>query len=76
MAIWVLERLGVASEIIVLRSNLCHGDVPTAELPGTRGGRVVIPDGRFLTAAIRLESGVNLHLAPKATLAFSSDSRE
>jgi len=40
------------------------------------GGRVVIPDGRFLTGAIKLESGVNLHLAPKATLAFSSNSRE
>ncbi len=40
------------------------------------GGRVVVPDGRFLTGAIRLESGVNLHLEPKATLAFSSDSRE
>jgi polygalacturonase len=39
------------------------------------GGRVVIPDGRFLTGAVRLESGVNLHLAPKATLAFSADSR-
>jgi polygalacturonase len=39
------------------------------------GGRVVIPDGRFLTGAIRLESGVNLHLSPKATLAFSGDSR-
>jgi polygalacturonase len=40
------------------------------------GGRVVVPDGRFLTGAIRLESGVNLHLAPKATLAFSSEARE
>jgi polygalacturonase len=40
------------------------------------GGRVVVPDGRFLTGAVRLESGVNLHLAPKATLAFSRDHRE
>jgi polygalacturonase len=40
------------------------------------GGRVVVPDGRFLTGAVRLESGVNLHLGDRATLAFSSDPRE
>jgi polygalacturonase len=40
------------------------------------GGTVVVPDGRFLTGAIRLESGVRLHLADKATLAFSNDTRE
>jgi polygalacturonase len=39
------------------------------------GGRVVVPDGRFLTGAVRLESGVALHLEPKATLAFSQDPR-
>ena len=40
------------------------------------GGRVVVPKGRFLTGAIRLESGVNLHVAEGATLAFSSDTKE
>ena len=40
------------------------------------GGQVIVPDGRFLTGAVRLKSNVNLHLADKATLAFSSDSRE
>jgi polygalacturonase len=40
------------------------------------GGRVVVPAGRFLTGPIRLQSGVNLHLAEKATLAFSGDHRE
>ena len=39
------------------------------------GGTVVVPDGRFVTGAVRLESGVNLHLADKATLAFSRDAR-
>ena len=39
------------------------------------GGRVVVPAGRFLTGAIRLESGVDLHLREKATLAFSGDAR-
>ena len=39
------------------------------------GGTVVVPDGRFVTGAVRLESGVNLHLSDKATLAFSHDPR-
>jgi polygalacturonase len=34
------------------------------------GGRVVVPNGRYLTGAIRLRSGVNLHLADGATIAF------
>jgi len=34
------------------------------------GGRVVIPNGVFLTGAIHLRSGVNLHLADRATLKF------
>jgi polygalacturonase len=37
------------------------------------GGRVVVPAGVFLTGAIHLRSGVNLHLAADATLRFSSD---
>src|SRR5262245_17614985 len=37
------------------------------------GGRVVVPNGRFLTGPIRLRSNVNLHLADGATIAFSQD---
>jgi polygalacturonase len=39
------------------------------------GGRVVVPDGPFLTGAIELKSGVNLHLADRAVLRFSRDLR-
>lgn len=39
------------------------------------GGRVVVPPGRFLTAAIHLKSGVNLYVSRGATLAFSQDPR-
>jgi hypothetical protein len=35
------------------------------------GGRVLVPDGRFLTGAIHLKSRINLHLADGATIAFS-----
>ena len=34
------------------------------------GGRVVVPAGRFLSGAIRLRSGVNLHVEEGATIAF------
>ena len=34
------------------------------------GGRVVVPAGEWLTAAIRLKSGVNLHVSEGATLKF------
>lgn len=37
------------------------------------GGRVVVPAGRFLTGAIHLRSGVNLHVTAGATLLFSTD---
>jgi len=40
------------------------------------GGRVVVPSGRFLTGPIHLKSGVNLHVAEGATLAFSRDPRD
>ena len=37
-----------------------------------RGGRVVVPAGEWLTGAIRLRSGVNLHVSAGATLKFST----
>jgi polygalacturonase len=41
------------------------------------GGRVIVPDGSFLTGAIRLKSGVNLHLAtPGSVIRFSRDPRQ
>jgi polygalacturonase len=35
------------------------------------GGRVVVPAGKFLTGAIHLRSGVNLHLTDAAEIIFS-----
>ena len=37
------------------------------------GGRVVVPPGAFVTGAIELKSGVNLHVSEGATLRFSRD---
>jgi unsaturated rhamnogalacturonyl hydrolase len=38
------------------------------------GGRVLVPDGVWLTGAVHLLSNVNLHLAEGATLQFSAES--
>jgi len=40
---------------------------------GSGGGKVVVPEGRYSTGAIRLLSGVNLHLNGGATICFSRD---
>jgi polygalacturonase len=37
------------------------------------GGRVVVPEGSFLTGAIHLRSNVNLHVTAGATIKFSRD---
>lgn len=37
------------------------------------GGRVVVPEGRFLTGPVHLLSGVNLHVSEGATIAFSQN---
>ena len=36
-------------------------------------GRVIVPEGIFLTGAIHLKSNVNLHVCKNATLFFSKD---
>jgi len=40
------------------------------------GGRVVVPPGRFLTGAIYLKSGVNLHVQKGATIVFSRNTAD
>ena len=37
------------------------------------GGRVVVPEGDYLTGAIHLKSNINLHLSENATLLFIRD---
>ena len=44
-----------------------------AEANRAGGGRVVVPEGVFLTGAIHLKSNVNLHIAKGATIRFSPD---
>jgi polygalacturonase len=39
------------------------------------GGRVVVPEGVFLTGPIHLKSGVDLHVVKNATVRFNRDSK-
>jgi polygalacturonase len=41
-----------------------------------RGGRVIVPAGKFLTGAIHLANNVNLHVSEGATLLFSRDPKD
>ena len=40
------------------------------------GGRVIVPEGEFVTGAIRLKSNVNLHVTKNATIRFSRDPKK
>jgi len=40
------------------------------------GGRVIVPEGIYLTGAIHLKSNVNLHIIKNAKLLFSQDTRK
>jgi polygalacturonase len=46
-----------------------------AECAAAGGGRVVVPEGVWLSGAIHLKSNVNLHLAKGAVIRFSRDPR-
>ena len=44
-----------------------------AQLSANGGGRLLVPDGIWLTGPIGLQSHIELHLAPNAVIVFSSD---
>ena len=56
-------------------SMLCTGAIghAIAACAEAGGGRVIVPPGVFLTGAIQLKTGVNLHISDGATLRFSRD---
>jgi polygalacturonase len=40
------------------------------------GGKVLVPNGKYLTGPIQLESNVNLHLSDNAEILFSTNSKD
>jgi polygalacturonase len=53
--------------------TLCTGAIQTAidQCSAQGGGRVVVPEGIYLTGAIHLKDNVNLHISENANLLFS-----
>jgi polygalacturonase len=52
------------TEAINKAITACHND---------SGGRVIVPEGRYITGAVHLKSHVNLHLEKGAVLVFTGD---
>ncbi len=46
------------------------------ELASETGGRVIVPDGIWLTGPIELKSGVELHLEDNAVILFDKNAEE
>jgi len=68
---FAITKFGAVGDGQAMCTDAIHKAIAACRSAG--GGHVVVPAGRFLTGAIRLQSGVNLHLAKNATLAFSGD---
>jgi polygalacturonase len=57
-------------------SNTLAFEKAIKECAANGGGKVVVPNGKYLTGPIQLESNVNLHLEDNAEILFSTDSKE
>lgn len=62
---------GVDNKGIELSTNAIQSAIDDAHR--LKGGRVLIPEGKFLTGALELKSNVELHLHENAYVTFSQD---
>ncbi|MBS4748690.1 MULTISPECIES: glycoside hydrolase family 28 protein [Bacillus] len=65
---------GADNKGIELSTNAIQSAIDDAHR--LKGGRVLIPEGTFLTGALELKSNVELHLHENAYVAFSQDTRD
>ncbi|WWL80986.1 glycoside hydrolase family 28 protein [Bacillus altitudinis] len=65
---------GADNKGIELSTNAIQSAIDDAHC--LKGGRVLIPEGTFLTGALELKSNVELHLHENAYVAFSQDTRD
>jgi polygalacturonase len=68
-----ITRFGAAPDGVKDSTDAIRRAIAASNQAG--GGRVLVPEGRFLTGAIHLKSNVNLHLTAGATLLFDRDPR-
>lgn len=64
-------HFGAVADGKTLNSTSIQAAIDKASQDG--GGRVIVPEGKFLTGALILKSGVDLHLSPKAFLMGSTN---
>lgn len=69
-----ITRFGAKGDGTTLNTRAIASAIAACAAAG--GGRVVVPAGRFLTGAVHLKSGVNLHVTRDATLLFSTDPKD
>ncbi|HEY3381110.1 MAG TPA: glycoside hydrolase family 28 protein [Vicinamibacterales bacterium] len=69
-----ITRFGAAGDGVLDCTGAIREAIAACQAAG--GGRVVVPAGTFLTGAIHLKSGVNLHVTEKAVLRFSRDPKQ
>ncbi|SFX78775.1 Pectate lyase superfamily protein [Bacillus altitudinis] len=65
---------GADNKGIELSTNAIQSAIDDAHR--LKGGRVLIPEGTFLTGALELKSNVELHLHEDAYVSFSQDTRD
>ncbi|TEB40532.1 glycoside hydrolase family 28 protein, partial [Flavobacterium circumlabens] len=57
-------------------SNTLAFEKAIKECTKNGGGKVLVPNGKYLIGPIHLESNVNLHLEDQAEILFSTDAKE
>lgn len=71
---YVITAFGAVGDGVTKNTDAIRQAIEKCNAEG--GGRVVVPQGVFLTGAIYLKSNVNLHVSEGATLLFSRDSSD
>lgn len=69
MKVWNILEHGAVADGVTLNTDAFESAIRACADAG--GGRVLVPDGTFLTGPIRLRSRVELHLQPGAVVVFS-----
>jgi polygalacturonase len=68
---FVITRYGAVGDGRTMNTEAFRAAVAACAQAG--GGRIVVPEGRFLTGPIHLRSNVNLHVQRGGTVAFSQN---
>jgi len=68
---FIITNYGAVADGVTDNSEAFRKAIDACSQSG--GGRVVVPDGTFLTGAIHLENNVNLHLKERALIRFTTN---